>query len=234
MTLTRELMIKEKRISLYCSKQDTAQAKLPLVVLNTCNNEGAAVFDKCLEAGCQDFILAAVSGLDWEQDMSPWHAAQLDKNHAKHTGKADLYLELLTEEILPKLKNEVKRSWAHDISCYALAGYSLAGLFAVYAAYRTDLFEKIACASGSFWFPGFVEFAGSHDISPCVRKIYFSLGRQESSSKNRRFASVGAHTKELEKLYSANGIKTVYEENEGGHFQNTDRRMAKGILWMLE
>lgn len=35
-----------------------------------------------------------------------------------------------------------------------IAGYSLAGLFALYALYKTDVFTRVASMSGSLWFPG--------------------------------------------------------------------------------
>ena len=67
-----------------------------------------------------------------------------------------------------------------------------------------------------------------------VDKIYFSLGNKESKVKNKALATVQNNTKELEKLFDDKGIKTIYEENEGNHFQNADLRMAKGIKWILE
>ena len=39
-------------------------------------------------------------------------------------------------------------------SFIGIAGYSLAGLFALYALYKTDAFTRVASMSGSLWFPG--------------------------------------------------------------------------------
>lgn len=236
MTLATELTVREKIISLYCLKCDAAHdtGSLPLVLLNTCNGEGPSVFHKCLGAGCPDFILAAISGLVWENDMAPWYISELHKNYTTCPGLANPYLNLLEKDLIPEIRNYIESEWNTGISYYALAGYSLAGLFAVYSAYRIDLFTRIASASGSFWFPGFLEFVREHRISPRIEKIYFSLGNKENGSKNKLFASVGDHTRELEKAYRADGICTIYEENKGSHFQDTDLRMAKGIRWILE
>ena len=46
-----------------------------------------------------------------------------------------------------------------------LAGYSLAGLFALYALYQTDVFARAASMSGSFWFEGIMEYVCSHEMS---------------------------------------------------------------------
>ena len=37
-----------------------------------------------------------------------------------------------------------------------------------------------------------------------------------------------------ENIYHSQGIKTIYEENEGNHFYEPDLRMAKGIKWILK
>ena len=116
----------------------------------------------------------------------------------------------------------------------AIAGYSLGGLFAIYSVYKTTIFTRIASASGSFWFPKFIAFAQENKLKADVKKIYFSLGNKESKVKNKVLATVENNTKELEKLLNDKGIKTIYEENEGNHFQNADLRMAKGIKWILE
>ena len=34
--------------------------------------------------------------------------------------------------------------------------------------------------------------------------------------------------------YLSNNINTIYEENQGNHFQDGILRMAKGIKWILE
>lgn len=72
------------------------------------------------------------------------------------------------------------------------------------------------------------------DISPSIKKIYFSLGNKESKVRNQTFATVEKNTIELEKIYNNMGIQTIYEENEGNHFEDATLRMAKGIKWILE
>lgn len=47
-------------------------------------------------------------------------------------------------------------------------------------------------------------------------------------------SKVEENTKILEQFYKAQGIQTIYEENEGNHFQDVSLRLAKGIRWSLE
>ncbi len=61
-----------------------------------------------------------------------------------------------------------------------IAGYSLAGLFALYAICQTDVFSRVGCMSGSLWFPGFKEYVFSHEPKRWADCIYFSLGDREA------------------------------------------------------
>lgn len=230
--MIEKFKIDNKDIQVYYSNLNFK--KLPVVILNTYGNEGREVFDKCDFLKCKDFILVAISNLDWNNDMAPWFAPKLNKRDVDCLGKADDYIKLLINKIIPQVEGYIKNSSNMEIEYFAIAGYSLAGLFAVYSAYKTNLFVKIESVSGSFWFPKFVDFVKTNNISSNIRKMYFSLGNKESKVRNPILASVKENTIELEKIYNNKGIQTIYEENEGNHFKDATLRMAKGIKWILE
>jgi len=83
------------------------------------------------------------------------------------------------------------------------------------------------------WYPNFVEYIKTNKISENIEKIYFSLGNKEKNSKNETLKTVEDKTKDIHD-YLSNNINTIYEENEGNHFQDANFRMAKGIKWILE
>lgn len=230
--MKKEFRIDNKIIQIYCN--NTNLTELPVVILNTYSNEGREVFDECKNLKSKEFILIAISNLDWNNDMSPWYAPKLNKRDADCLGKADDYIELLTNKIIPKAEEYIKKDLNINIEYFAIAGYSLAGLLAIYSTYRTEIFTKIASASGSFWFPKFVDFAKENNISSNINKMYFSLGNKESKVKNQVLATVEKNTIDLEKIYKNKGIQTIYEVNEGNHFQDAVLRMARGIKWILE
>ena len=230
--MVKEFTIKNKIINVYC-KENTLK-ELPVVILNTFGNEGQEVFDKCIELKSKDYILVSISNLDWNNEMTPWYSKKINKYGEDFLGKTDEYIQVLLNEIIPEIKKYIEENLNVKIKNYTIAGYSLAGLFAVYLSYKTDIFSRIVSASSSFWFPKFVDFVKENRISSTVEKIYFSLGNKESKVKNQILASVEENTKELEEIYQSKGIKTIYEENEGNHFKDASLRMAKGIKWILE
>lgn len=231
--MIKELNINHKQVSIQYPKTDIKE--LPVVILHAYNEEeGRAVFEKCEKLHCPDFILISISHLDWNDEMTPWFAPKLNKHDEDCLGKADEYIEELTKEIIPKVENYIKKDLQKTIAYHAIAGYSLGGLFAVYATYKTDIFKKVASASGSFWFPNFVEYIKENEMKSKIQSMYFSLGNKESKVRNQVLATVEENTKEIENIYHSQGIKTIYEENEGNHFSEPDLRMAKGIKWILD
>lgn len=230
--MVKEFTIKNKIINVYC-KENTLK-ELPVVILNTFGNEGQEVWNKCLDIKCKDYILVSISNLNWNNEMTPWYSEKINEKGEEFLGKADEYIQIMLNEIIPKVKNYIERDLEVKIKYYIISGYSLAGLFAIYASYKTNIFSKIVSASGSLWFPKFVDFVKENKISSNVEKIYFSLGNKESKVKNQILASVEKNTKEIEEIYKNQGIKTIYVENEGNHFKDAPLRLAKGIKWILE
>ncbi|MBB5226529.1 alpha/beta hydrolase [Treponema ruminis] len=202
----------------------------PLVILNTYGNEGESVWNECRNLNCTPFTLAAIGNLDWNNDMSPWENPALYKNDNAFSGGADVYLSLLSYNIIPAICSSI----GTKPSYIALSGYSLAGLFALYSAYKTDIFAKIASASGSLWFPGFAEYAESHDFIQKPDCIYLSLGDTEAKAKNKVLCTVQDNTEHLFELYKAKNIPVTFELNKGNHFTDATGRMARGIKWILE
>lgn len=220
------LDIEGKKVSVFGSEN----ASLPLVILNTYGNEDEEVWNECQKLNCPPFCLAAISNLDWNNELSPWKSPALYKNDGEFSGGADVYLSFLTNKIIPAICD----STGSKPSYLALAGYSLAGLFALYAAYKTDIFERFVSASGFMWFPSFEEYVKSHNFIKKPDCIYLSLGNTEAKAKNKVLATVQEHTESIFELYKSFKIPVIFELNKGNHFTEAAIRTAKGIKWILE
>ena len=217
--------VRQKTIDVFQSENPNR----PVIYLNTYGREGEAVFRQISAFGDSDFTLVAISGLSWEHDMAPWDIPPISSKDTPCTGGADAYLELLLNEILPQAEKTVFGTplWR------GIAGYSLAGLFALYSIYRTDVFSRAASVSGSLWFPDFPTFVRSHAPKQNPACIYFSLGDKEHKTRNPFLQTVRQNTEEMEDFYKQQGIAATFQLNPGNHFQDAALRTASGIRWIL-
>lgn len=201
----------------------------PVIYLHTFSDEGQKVYEAAQAAGGQPFTLVAISDLDWNHDMVPWDSPPVFKNADPCTGGADDYLRLLTEEIIPMSEKKIA-----GVPCWrGIAGYSLAGLFALYSIYQTDVFSRVGSMSGSLWFPGMKEYIFSHEPKRRPDCMYFSLGDKESKTRNPVLKTVQQNTEEIRAFYHSRGIDTVFQLNPGNHNNHAAERIAAGIVWML-
>jgi hypothetical protein len=203
--------------------------EIPLVILHTFQGEGKEVFEKCAELGCDNFALTAIGNLNWNHDLSPWPTPTIGNNKYGFGG-ADGYIKKLTNEIIPEIRAEL----GFEPEFRAIAGYSLAGLFAIYTAYKTDIFSRVASVSGSLWFPGFTEFAETNNFARTPDLIYLSLGEAEAKTRDKNLAPVRKNTEKLAEIYKSHKIPTIFELNPGNHFTETILRTAKGIKNLLD
>lgn len=214
-----------KTIAVYPS----AAPDRPVVYLNTFAEEGDEVYLALQKNNCPDFTLVTISGLEWNHDMAPWDIPPISKDDTPCTGGADAYLKRLTDEIVPRAEEEIPGR----VLWRGLAGYSLAGLFAVYSVYQTELFQRAASMSGSLWFPGFMEFVFSHEMKGRPECLFFSLGDKECRTRNPYLKSVQENTEKVEEYYRQKGFDTVFQLNPGNHYKNAAQRTASGIAWLL-
>ena len=113
-----------------------------------------------------------------------------------------------------------------------LGGYSLAGLFALWCGHETDLFDGIAAASPSVWFPGFLNYAAQRPF--WAKAVYLSLGDKEERTRNPVMRQVGDSIRALHVQYQkAPDTAVTLEWNEGNHFRDPGLRTAKAFAWTI-
>ena len=166
----------------------------------------------------EDFRLFAFRVRDWNKDLSPWPAPAVFGREEFGDGAADTLDEML------KLCEDRTKT-------YYIGGYSLAGLFALWAAYQTELFRGVAAASPSVWFPGFTDFMKEHEIRS--RQVYLSLGDREEKTRNPVMATVGERIRTAYNLLREQNVDCILEWNEGNHFRDADVRTPKAFARIM-
>ena len=174
------------------------------------------------------FLFAAIPVESWNDALSLWEAPAVWGKQG-FSGKAAETLCFLIERVIPTLKQQFRLP--EDIKII-LGGYSLAGLFALWASTQTDLFYGVAAASPSVWFPDWMEFEQQRPIQ--TQHIYLSLGDKEEHTKNAVMAVVGDNIRTLHSQLIARGADCTFEWNSGGHFKDADLRTAKAFRWVME
>lgn len=207
-------------------------------------------------------------GVDlWEQNFSPWCAPRVFAKGPNFGDGAQKTLDTLINQIIPWTESKLTEPPAYRV----LVGYSLAGLFSLWAgvsqsstsqqvAYGCQpgtpaapqrnataaphpddapiisIFQRIGAVSGSFWFPGLLDYV-DHQLRAGVVGLthaYLSLGDREARTPNPQIMHVRENAELLANKLKNVGITSTFELNLGNHFQNVEGRMQKALDWLLK
>jgi len=173
------------------------------------------------------FALATIELEDWMLDLMPWPDANISREpEAGKRGQSTLDYILLS--LIPALQ---KRFGPLPI---IFGGYSLGGLFALWASAQTDSFQAVAAASPSVWIKDWIPFARKH--TPLADSVYLSLGDQEEHVKNQAIARVGNNLREqyalLQEQLGPDHCTLFWEQ--GGHFNDNEGRLARAFAWCMD
>lgn len=159
--------------------------------------------------------IVVITGMDWDNVFSPWPAPGQPPGSPAFKGESKAFLDRLRDEVIPQLD---KALGVTGTPVRTLVGVSMSGLFALWQWMICDTFTNIASLSGSFWYPGFLEWMEGNPVPHKTGKGYFLLGNQESKSPVKAFQAVGANTQAILTLLKAHGIAVEFESVPGNHF----------------
>jgi len=179
----------------------------------------------------KNFSLAAFKIDDWDSELTPWEMPLLrgKGNFGNEAGKT---LEFIKEKLIPSLAEFINIQ-EKNVK-YILGGYSLAGLFSLWSGYQEDIFAGIAGVSPSVWYKDWMKFVKNNEI--LAKNVYLSLGNLEEKTKHQVLSKIGDNIREYIKILknSENVEKCILDWNEGNHFRDSDIRMGKGFVWLVE
>ena len=197
-------------------------------------------------------------GVDlWEENFSPWCAPRVFAKGPNFGNGAQKTLDVLINQVIPWAESDLTEPPAYRV----LVGYSLAGLFSLWAGVAqagvsqavvspqvargiqlaapaapqlstpATTFQRIGAVSGSFWFPGLLDYVDQQLGGGAVglTHAYFSLGDREARTPNPQIMHVQENAKLLAAKLRDAGITSTFELNRGNHFQNVEGRIQKAL-----
>ena len=196
-------------------------------------------------------------GVDlWEENFSPWCAPRVFAKRPNFGDGAQKTLDTLINQVIPWAESELTESPAYRV----LVGYSLAGLFSLWTGVSQQVargcqpddtpsqpgaphvdapvatFQRIGAVSGSFWFPGLLDYVDQQLNGGAVglTHAYLSLGDREARTPNPQIMHVRENAELLASRLESAGITSMFELNRGNHFQNVEGRMQKALDWLVK
>lgn len=199
----------------------------------------------------------------WEENFSPWCAPRVFAKGPNFGDGAQKTLDTLINQVIPWTESDLTEPPAYRV----LVGYSLAGLFSLWAgvsqqvargcqpddvssqpgpssqpgaphvdAVPTPTFQRIGAVSGSFWFPGLLDYVDQQLSGGAVglTHAYLSLGDREARTPNPQIMHVRENAELLASRLESAGITSTFELNRGNHFQNVEGRMQKALDWLVK
>lgn len=196
----------------------------------------------------------------WEENFSPWCAPRVFAKGPNFSDGAQKTLDTLINQVIPWAESELTESPAYRV----LVGYSLAGLFSLWTGVSQQVacgcqpgtattpqlsgpgaphvdapvatFQRIGAVSGSFWFPGLLDYVDQQLRGGAVglTHAYLSLGDREARTPNPQIMHVRENAELLASRLESAGITSMFELNRGNHFQNVEGRIQKALDWLVK
>lgn len=134
----------------------------------------------------------------------------------------------------PGVSQQVARGCQHDDVPSQPGSSSQPGAPHVDAPVAT--FQRIGAVSGSFWFPGLLDYVDQqlNEGAVGLTHAYLSLGDREARTPNPQIMHVRENAELLASRLESAGITSTFELNRGNHFQNVEGRMQKALDWLVK
>ena len=187
----------------------------------------------------------------WEENFSPWCAPRVFAKGPNFGDGAQKTLDTLIDQVIPWTESDLTEPPAYRV----LVGYSLAGLFSLWAGVSQQVargcqhdataphvdapattFQRIGAVSGSFWFPGLLDYVDQqlNEGAVGLTHAYLSLGDREARTPNPQIMHVRENAELLASKLESAEITSTFELNRGNHFQNVEGRMQKALDWLVK
>lgn len=214
-------MVEGRKIQIFLPSGYDLSEKYSTVYINS-DEKSTAFLLSSFDFSTFPFITILIDSEDRLADYTPWPAPSLDTRFPDFSGKADLYLKWITDVLLPYISQNY--STKNSPNSRALVGYSLAGLFDLYALCKTEFFGTITALSPSVWYENFTEYF-KENLLNTPKTVMIVGGEDEGKGKKNLLQYAGRDILLVKTIIeSRSEIQLTFELDQYGHHQNVKQR----------
>ncbi|WP_068503238.1 alpha/beta hydrolase [Paenibacillus kribbensis] len=197
--------------------------------------------ERCFIAGeLPRVVLVGIQPVNRLDDYTPWQAAALVAGRPAFGGGGDAYLEFIVTQVMPyvEAKYPVQTGQEHT----GMIGASLGGLISMYGAFRyADVFGRIGSISGSYWYPGMVDYLQSTSytaVTTGTHRFYISVGTREGEGKTNVQKDMVSLTLQAREALLGQGLDEkdvllVLDEDAVHRVDFFQRQFPEAIKWLF-
>lgn len=229
----REITIGGRELLIYLPKNYEVENRFYPVVYINGDDSTKSILENAEYLSKLEYIIVSIESENRLSELTPWPSKSLHPKFPDFGGTGDELIECIENELKPQI--DMRYRTLKEPESTGLAGYSLGGLFAIYSAYRTEIFGSIASMSGSFWYPDFTTFASKEPMMNPNIQFYLSSGDREGEGHKDIKKDAVLFTKEIHGLLeNITSNKIILNWHEGGHHNKKEEKYQGALLWFQE
>lgn len=182
-------------------------------------------FDIASVAAGRESAVVSVPIGDWNANLTPWPAKGIYRGEPDFGGHAAQTLGQLVDVTFPAIEQAAGLAPEKRAIC----GYSLGGLFALYAFVRDARFAACACLSGSVWYEGWVDYLRDLEFEGEGRFAFLSIGSKEKHAAPKILHRVQDQMGECADILRAHGCTAEFVVKPGSHMSFVQERFDAGL-----
>lgn len=182
-------------------------------------------------------IFVGVASFDRNDEYTPFVSPNVFEPGKMFGGNASVYARFLANELKPYIDSKLRT--LPDREHTGIMGFSFGGLISVYTAFAyPDFFGRIGSFSGSFWFPGIIEWLEQLPIRQTGQRLYMNLGHAEGAGRTNGQQWMVPNSKKVYELLLQNGftestVRQVIYESEYHSFDLGVQYVPEALQWLF-
>ncbi|MCR8843557.1 alpha/beta hydrolase-fold protein [Paenibacillus sp. SC116] len=183
------------------------------------------------------FLFVGIKPFDRNDEYTPFVSTNVfESGEKKFGGQAAQYAAYLANELKPYIDSCYRT--LPDSEHTGIMGFSFGGLISVYTALLyPDVFGKIGSFSGSFWFPGIVDWVDQQPARNHEQRIFMNVGHGEGAGRTNGQQwmvpnNLAIHEILLSKGFTEQTAKQIVYESDSHSFEKGVQYLPEALKWL--